>query len=38
MLIAIIILNRAIRDFSRVKTKNMKIAEDQISRCRLAFF
>lgn len=38
MLIAIIILNRAVRDFSRVETKNTKIAEDRISRYRLAFF
>jgi len=37
MLIAIL-LNRAVRDFSRVETKNTKIAEDRISRCHLAFF
>jgi len=38
MPVAIIILNRAVRDFSRVETKNTKMAEDRISRCCLGFF
>jgi len=38
MPVAIIILNRAVRDFLRVETKNTKMAEDRISISHLVFF